>query len=76
MEKLLEALKRIKPNVDWINCKTLVDDGMLDSIDIISIITEIEKEYSIKISPDDIDPDNFQSVASIYRMIEYIESKQ
>ena len=70
MEKLLELLKRVKPEVDFVNNFSLVDDGILDSIDIVSIITEIETEYSIEIDPDDIDPDNFQSAATIFEMIE------
>ena len=70
MDKLLELLKRVKPEVDFAQSSSLVDDGILDSIDIVSIITEIESEYSIEIDPDEIDPDNFQSAAAILEMIE------
>ena len=69
MERLLELLKSAKPEVDFVNNKRLVDNGLLDSLDIVSIIMAIEKEYDIVINPDDIDPDNFQSAESIYNMI-------
>ena len=69
MEKLLDLLNRTKPEVDFVNNKRLVDDGLLDSLDIVSIIMAIEKEYDIVINPDDIDPDNFQSAESVYDMI-------
>lgn len=70
MDKLLTILKTVTPNVDYENCETLVDDGLLDSIDIVSIISEIEKEYSVEIDPADIDPFNFQSLAAIREMVE------
>ena len=72
MEKLLEILKRVKPEVDFVDKVDLVDEGILDSIDIVSIISEIETEYSIEIDPDEIDPDNFQSVSAILEMIKKV----
>ena len=72
MDKLLEILKRVNPAVDFANCKSLVDDGILDSIDIVSIVSELEKEYSFEMDPDDIDPDNFQSIETIYEMLNKI----
>ena len=70
MDKLLEILNRIKPEVNFMVCQNLVDEGILVSIDIVSIISEIETEYSIEIDPDEIDPDNFQSAKAIQEMLE------
>ena len=70
MDKLIEILKRVKPEVDFTEAVDLVDEGILDSIDIVSIISEIETEYSIEIDPDEIDPDNFQSASTIFEMIQ------
>ena len=72
MDRLMAILKKIKPEVDFAKCNSLVDDGLFDSIDIVTIIGEIETEYGIQISPDDIDPDNFQSAESMLEMIERI----
>ena len=70
MDRLLKVLRKIKPEIDFINSKNLVDEGTLDSIDIVSIIIEIEKEYSIEINPSEIDPDNFQSIYDILELVE------
>ncbi len=72
MDKLLEILKKVRPEVDFTVCQNLVDEGILDSIDIVSIITEIETEYSIEIDPDEIDPDNFQSAQAMMEMLEKV----
>ena len=50
----------------------MIDEGILDSLDIVSIISEIEKAYFIEIDPDEIDPDNFQSISSMFAMIEKV----
>lgn len=70
MEKLIELLKNLKPNVDFENAKDLIDDGILDSLEIVEIITMIEEKFAITIDPDAIDPDNFQSAQDMWKMIE------
>ena len=42
MEKLLELLKGVRPDVDFENETALIDDGLLDSFDVVSIISEID----------------------------------
>ena len=76
MDKLLKILKRIKPDVDFTISDALVDEGILDSLDIVSIIFGIETEYSIEVDPNDIDPENFQSVISIYEMVKKVAEKE
>ena len=72
MEKLLEILKEIKNDIDFETETGLVDSGLIDSLEIVEIITAIEAEYGIEIDPDDIDPDNFQSAEAMWNMIEKI----
>lgn len=72
MEQLIALLSEIKPEIDFQKEKNMIDDGLLDSIEIVMIISEIEEKYGISISPDDIDPDNFQSTESMYNMISKI----
>ncbi len=69
MERLLTLLKQVNSEVDFENNKSLVTDGVLDSIDIISIVSAIEEDYSIEIDPTEIDPDNFESAEAILEMI-------
>lgn len=75
MQELLEILKEILPNVEWESDYDLVDDGILNSIDIITIISEITDEYDIKISTDEMKTENFNSVQAIYDMIKRLEEE-
>lgn len=70
MEELLEVLKAAVPNADWLAEGDLVDDGIIDSIDIISAIAEITDEYDIKIPSDEMKNANFNSVQAIYDLIQ------
>ena len=70
MEDLLEILTNLHPDVDYETCTTLVDDKILDSFDIISIITEINNEFDVAIPADKIVPENFNSAAALWALVE------
>lgn len=70
MEEFLKLLKKIKPNVDFTKERALVDDGLLESLDIISIISEVAEVYGVLIPSDEIIPDNFNSAEAMYELIE------
>ena len=73
MEKLLEILKGIRPDVDFENETSLVDDGVLDSFDVVSIISELDDAFGVQIRIDELDPENFNSAASIMALIEKLK---
>ena len=75
MEKLLEILKGIRPDVDFENETSLVDDGILDSFDVVSIISELDDAFGVQIRIDELDPENFNSAASIMALIEKLKDK-
>lgn len=70
MEQLLELLKEVKSDIDFEKETDLVDEGLLDSLEIVTIIASIEEKFGIEIDPDDIDPDNFQSAEAMWEMIQ------
>ena len=70
MEKLLGILKEVRPDVDFENETALIDNGILDSFDIISIVSEINDAFNVEISPADLEPENFNSAAAILQLIE------
>ncbi|MDO5540999.1 MAG: acyl carrier protein [Eubacteriales bacterium] len=70
MERLMEVLERALPNVDWSTGQDLVDDGIIDSIDVVTLISELTDEYDIEISSDEMEPENFNSAEAILNMIE------
>ena len=70
MEKLLNILNELHPEVDFENCTNLVDDQILDSFDIISIIAEVGDQFDVVVSAEDIVPENFNSITAIYELIQ------
>lgn len=76
METLLEILKDLHPDVDFETCDTLIDDEILDSFDIVSLIAEISNEFDVTISAKDIIPDNFNSAQALWALIERLEDEE
>lgn len=70
MPNLLDVLKGVKPNVDFENETMLYDDGIIDSLDVISIIAELNDAYGVVVPPDEIIPENFNSMAAIQALVE------
>lgn len=73
METLLEILEDIRPDVDFKSCNTLIDDHILDSLAIISLIAEIEDEFDITIPTVEIAPRNFNSANAMWDMIKRLQ---
>jgi acyl carrier protein len=73
MERLLEILESIRPDVDFRNETKLIDAGILDSFDIVSIISELNDEYGISIRVNELGPANFNSVQAIAAMVERLK---
>lgn len=71
MEKILEILNDIRPDVDFNEETNLVDGGFLDSFDIVSIISELNDAFDIHIRVTDLKPENFNSYKAICQLVEY-----
>jgi D-alanine--poly(phosphoribitol) ligase subunit 2 len=69
MEKILEILADIRPDIDFAQEKLLVADGILDSFDIVSIISELNDAFDINIRVNDLKPENFNSVEAIEALV-------
>ena len=75
MEELIEILEDLHPEVDFETCDTLVDDKILDSFDIITIISEINETFDVVIPAEEIIPDNFNSVEALYALVTRLEEE-
>ena len=73
MEKLIEILKELHEDVDFTVEQGLVDDGILDSLDIVSLVTEIDSEFDVRIPPEEIIPENFNSAEALWKLIEKLD---
>ena len=69
MNELIEILENLHPAVDFATCTTLIDDKILDSFDIISVISEINEEFDVVIPAEEIIPENFNSAQALYDLI-------
>jgi acyl carrier protein len=70
MERLLEILQDISPDTDFTACDKLIDEGVLDSFSIISLVAELDDEYDIEIGAEELVPENFNSAERIYNMVQ------
>ena len=70
MDNLIEILSEICPNVDFRKEKALVDDGLIDSFEIVSIVAEIMDHFEVELDVDDLMPENFNSVEAMMQLIE------
>lgn len=70
MNELLEILQDLHPDVDFETATNLVDAKILDSFDIVSLISEINEEFDVVISADQIVPENFNSAKALWELIE------
>lgn len=75
MEKLLEILKGIRPDVDFENETALIDDGILDSFDVVSIISELDDAFDVQIRITELDPDNFNSAKAIWNLVQELKNR-
>ena len=75
MDTLMEILEDVQPDVDFESCDTLIDDGMLDSFAILSIVSELEDKIEISVSPADIIPENFNSAQAIWAMVQRLQGE-
>ena len=73
MEKLLEILQEVKPGVVFEGAENLVEDGILDSLTIVELISVLEDEYEIEVTMEEFVPENFKSVDTILAMIERLK---
>lgn len=75
MEELKELLEGIRPDIDFEKEDKLIDNGILDSIDIISIVTEINDTFDVDINVQYLLPENFNSMEAIYALIQKLSDE-
>lgn len=73
MDELLEILKEAKPEVDFSSEKSLIDNGVLDSFDVVQLVMKLNEEFDIEIGAEEITPENFNSADSIWAMVQRLQ---
>lgn len=73
MEKLCELLENCCPAIDFKTETRLVTNKVIDSVDLISIISDIEEEFDVSIEMDQIEPANFDSAQAMWELIQSLK---
>lgn len=75
MDELLKILNEMHPDVDFATEEHLIDNMILDSLDIVSLIAEINDVFDVTITARDIVPANFNSAKALYALIEKLDDE-
>lgn len=75
MEQLLEILEEIRPDLDFANCQDLIDGHHLNSLDVISIVAELEDAFDITVPTVEVIPHNFNSAQNLWAMIQRLQEE-
>ena len=75
MEDLLEILEELHDDVDYDTCTTLIDDKILDSFDIVTIVAEVNNVFDVQIPAEELMTENFNSAKALYALIERLEDE-
>ncbi len=75
MEDILKILNEFRPDINFQSSERLIDDGLLDSLDIVNIVAELDSEFEIEIPVEEITPENFNSVSAINRLVDRLKEE-
>lgn len=73
METLMEILNEIDDSIDYENEKALIDDHLLDSFGVITLVSELEDAFDIEIEAAEMVPENFNSATALWSMIQRLQ---
>lgn len=74
-EKIISILQELRPEFDFTNDVNFIEQGMLDSFDVVSLVDEMENNFDIVIDGTDILPENFCSIENISELINKSKKK-
>ena len=74
-EDLMDILKELRPEVDFENETKLIDEGILDSFDLVSLLGEINDAFDVEVGFEDIEPANFNSVDAMLKLIQKLSEE-
>ena len=72
----MEILEELRPDIDFAGEKSLVTGGLLDSFDIISLVSRLNDEFDITIKPANLVPENFDSAEAMLALIEKLQEEE
>ena len=75
-DTILEILEELRPDVDFEKETKLIDDKILESFDIVSLVSELTDEFDITLRQQDLVPENFNSAEAIYALVQRLKDEE
>lgn len=75
MDRIIEILKSVHPEVDYESEKGLIDKRIFDSFDVVTIVGELMDEFDIEITAEHMVPENFNSAEAICDLVKSLEEE-
>ena len=72
-EKVLAVLQGVRKDIDFEHTVNLIDDDILDSFDIISIVSDLNETFDIDITADELEPENFNTLDAIVALVQSLQ---
>lgn len=68
-QKIIEILSTLRPEFEFTDDKNFIEEGMLDSFDVVSLVNELEENFNVVIDGEDILPENFSTLEAIENLV-------
>lgn len=75
MDKLIDILTQLNPDVDYASENALIDGGVLDSFDIVTLVSEIDDVFGVAIPAEELTAENFNSAKALYALLRRLEAQ-
>lgn len=75
MEQVLQILSELRPDVDFTRKQLLIDDGVLDSFDVVSLVSELADAFDVEIGVDALLPENFNTPEAMYALVTRLQNQ-
>ncbi len=76
MEEIIEILEDLKPGVDFKSQQHLIDDHIIESMMMLQLVSALNDEFDVEITPKDLVPENFQTVDAIYALVQKLSDDE
>lgn len=70
MDKLIDILQELDPDVDFEAENALIDGGILDSFDIVTLVAQIDDVFGVQIPAQELTPENFNSAGALFALVQ------
>ena len=69
-DKIKEVLENIRPEFDFADSDNFLEDGLLDSFDLITLVSSLDETFGISIEGTEMTPENFQNISTIENLVQ------